>query len=122
MLRVAARMLGLAKSDLKIAKEQAAARALKQMLIYVLFMIAYVALTMRGLSDPGPYYMTDALRGQFTTVEMLNKHVPNFAKAWTDIATVEEWYTWLEGAFQHSAFSPNTFDGGVRHDRGLAAG
>jgi len=95
--------------------EGKAARALRDMLLYLIFMGFYVAVTMRGLNDTHRFYMTEAVRGQFLGVEMTENYVPNYAKTWEDISTVEEWYTWLDSAFKHTAFSPATFDGGVRH-------
>lgn len=51
------------------------------------------------------------IKGQFTTVEMLEEHSPTWGKNFEDVATVEEYWHWMLGAFSHTVFSPNTFDG-----------
>jgi len=114
---VKAKKQGLARWIPGSAKEaeNKAARALRDMLIYLIFMGFYIAVTMRGLNDTHAFYMTEAVRGQFIGVEMTDNYVPNFAKTWEGISSVEEWYTWLDSAFKHTVFSPATFDGGVRH-------
>jgi len=100
--------IGKLKDAIKAEEKNKAAVALKSMLIYIIFMCFYVQVTMRGLSDSGAFYMTESVKGQFTTVEMTENYVPNFAKTWEDISTVEEWYTWMDSAFKHAAFSVNT--------------
>jgi hypothetical protein len=47
---------------------------------------------------------------------MKEQYSPTFAKTFHDVATVEEYYHWLDSGFAHSAFSPNSFDGSVRRE------
>ena len=54
--------------------------------------------------------------GQFTGVEMQPKFSPTWGKNFMDVATAEEFYHWLQSAFLHTVFSPNTFDGPVRRE------
>eukprot|EP00936_MAST-01D_sp_MAST-1D-sp1_P001300 g1300.t1 len=102
----------------KSEDENKGRRAVREIVIYLLFMIFYVAATMGGLTSSETFYLTDAIREQFAGVEMHKWYAPTFPKTFRDVATVEEYYHWLDSAFKHSAFSPNTFDGGTRHTIG----
>ena len=47
---------------------------------------------------------------------MQPKFSPTWGKNFMDVATAEEFYHWLQSAFLHTVFSPNTFDGPVRRE------
>jgi hypothetical protein len=86
-------------------------RALREMLIYCCFMVAFTITTVRGLNDADVYKFGANIEGQLAGVEMLPEHSPTWGKNFNDISTVEEYYHWLQGPFVHTIFSPSTFDG-----------
>jgi hypothetical protein len=82
----------------------------KEGCIYFVFMLFYVPLTLRGLTNSDFYTFKSNFQGQIEGVEMLQEHSPTFAKVFQDISTVEEFYHWLQAGFLHTVFTPNTFD------------
>lgn len=94
---------------------------IQAIILYVVFIIVYIASTSDHLVPNDNYYFAASLRSQFIGVEMQEQFSPTFDKTFPDIATVEELYHWLQSGFFHSAFTPNTFDGPSR-DTGMAPG
>ena len=84
---------------------------MREILIYIVFMIFYSALTFRGLWDADIYAFGANIKGQLTGVEFNQEHSPTWGKTFNDIATAQEFYHWLYGPFAHTAFSQNTFVG-----------
>jgi hypothetical protein len=82
--------------------------------VYLTFIIFYVLSTSESFASHNCFYFVDALKSQFTGVEMREEFSPTFDKSFPDIATVEELLHWFQSGFQHSAFSPNTFDSSDR--------
>jgi hypothetical protein len=91
-------------------------KEIKEIVVYIFFMIFFTLSTTKGLTDGDFYYFGANLKEQLTGVEMRQEHSPVFDKTFTDVATVEEWYHWMQGALLHTVFTPNTFDA----DQGFA--
>jgi hypothetical protein len=88
--------------------------AIKAIVVYLVFMVLFTLDTATDLTDDRHFYFAENLKQQFIGVEMQQQFSPTWGKTFQDVATVEEYYHWLQSAFSHSAFSPNTFDGSVR--------
>jgi hypothetical protein len=86
-------------------------KEVKEIFIYILFMICFTMYTVRGTLDANVFYFGEQLKGQLFGVEMKAEHSPTFGKNFNDVATVEEWYHWMLGPMSHTAFLVNNFDG-----------
>ena len=84
---------------------------LKGVLIYFVFMFAFMLSTSRGLNNEDIYYLGANLKGQFTGNEFNVENVPNWAKTFEDINTVEDAHFWMLGPLLGSTWSASTFDG-----------
>ena len=86
-------------------------RRLRSLVVYLVFVAAYTYSTVTSISSEDIFWFQENLKGQFTTVEFLPEHSPTFGKAFTDVATVQEWNQWLLGPFLGTAYSTGTFGG-----------
>ena len=84
---------------------------LRSLVLYLVFVAAYTYSTVTPISSEDIFWFQENLKGQFTTVEFLPEHSPTFGKAFTDVATVQEWNQWLLGPFLGTAYSTGTFGG-----------
>jgi hypothetical protein len=83
---------------------------IREILIYLVFMVFFTLSSIRDLDNSNLYYFGKNLQDQFTKVEMDGAHSPVWAKAFVDVTTVEEFFHFLYGPVTHTAFSANTFD------------
>jgi hypothetical protein len=88
-------------------------KEIEGILIYLVFISVYIASTSNHF-DQNIFFFSNSLKSQFTGVEMQEQFSPTFDKSFEDVATVEEYYHWLQSGFFHSSFSPNTFDSSDR--------
>jgi hypothetical protein len=113
-----------ANGDGEISKEEfissKSSGAIQGILIYLVFISVYISSTANHFGH-NIFFFANSLKGQFTGVEMLEHFSPSFDKDFGDVATVEEYYHWLQSGFFHSAFNPNTFDSSDRR-AGMEAG
>jgi hypothetical protein len=86
------------------------AKSVRAFGVYLVFMAFFTLLTTRGLTDRSVFLMHEQLENQLTRVEFKPAHA-HVRKTFGDIATVQEFYQWLQGPFVDAAFSVQTFDG-----------
>jgi polycystin 1L2 len=85
--------------------------AIEEIVTYLIFMGFFTLATLRDLNDTDIYYFGHQLKSQLAKMEFNAEHSPSFGKTFEDLATVEEFYQWMQGPFLASVFSPHTFDG-----------
>jgi hypothetical protein len=104
------------KTNLSSAEKEVQRRrqAIKSIVIYIIFMGVYTAATLRDVVNDDRFYFSNTLKGQFTENEFSEEFSPTWGKSFNDIATVEEYYQWMQSAFTSTGFaSTSTFDGGA---------
>ena len=77
-------------------KQSRETNPVQEIVIYAIFMAFFTVSSLRGNFDADSFYFAENLRSQFG-VEFLEEHSPNTGKTFVDIATVEEWYQWMQG-------------------------
>ena len=85
--------------------------AIAEIVTYLAFMCFFTLSTLRGLNDTDFYYFGHQLKSLLAQMEFNAVHSPSFGKNFEDLATVEEFYQWMQGPLLWSVFSPHTFDG-----------
>jgi hypothetical protein len=68
--------------------------AIRNIVVYFLFMIVFGMDTASGLRDDRKFYFAENLKQQFIGVEMQQQFSPTWGKNFQDVATVEEYYHW----------------------------
>ena len=96
--------------------------SVRAIVVYLIFMIVFTIEIGADLQDDRLYYFAENLKQQFVGVEMRPEFSPVLPKTFLDVATVEEYYHWMQSAFVHSAFSPYTFDAGAATQNDIKAG
>jgi hypothetical protein len=86
-------------------------RILKSVCVYFLFMFFFMLQTSRQLDNEDIYYFGSNLKEQFMGNEFNVENVPNWAKTFEDVNTVEDAHFWMLGPLLGSVYSPSTFDG-----------
>lgn len=81
----------------QIKMEKEAGRAVREMCFFTMFALLFTFTTLLNRNDQEIYFFTEAVRNQLVAVEFPGDVVPNTAKTFEDVATVEELYQWLEG-------------------------
>jgi hypothetical protein len=89
---------------------EARMRKIRDIIIYLLFMVCFTMSSIRDLQNSDMYYFGRNLQDQFTGLEMDASHSPVWAKTFTDVTTVEEFFHFLYGPVTSTAFSANTFN------------
>jgi polycystin 1L2 len=85
--------------------------AIEEIVTYLVFMCFFTLATLRDLNDTDIYYFGHQLKAQLAKMEFNEAHSPTFGKTFEDLATVEEFYHWMQGPLLWSVFSSHTFDG-----------
>lgn len=94
----------------EVESRVAHSKEIKEIVLYIVFMFFFTIATTGGLFDTSNYIFGNVLKESLTGVEMQEQYSPSFAKTFNDVATVEEWYQWMESALLHTVYTPNTFD------------
>lgn len=81
------------------------------LLVYLVFLCVFSYYSMRDLTSDDSFYVAENLKEQLAGVEHRAHHSPTTGDTFRDVQTMEQLYFWLHGAFVHTVFSPNTFDG-----------
>ena len=72
-------------------------RKVKDIVLYGVFMVFFSYSSSSEWFNSDRWYYAHNVKEQFTGVEFLEHHSPTLGKTFEDIATVEEWYQWMQG-------------------------
>jgi hypothetical protein len=90
------------------AREQAA----KDVVVYIIFVLFFTADINRSLMDNDVFYFGRNIEGQFVQQELGQEFSPTWGKTFEDLATVEQFYQWLQGPFAGTLFTDGTREAG----------
>eukprot|EP00937_MAST-01D_sp_MAST-1D-sp2_P003490 g3490.t1 len=113
----------LSTSEVLFIQFGSKARIFQAMVVHVIFIIFFTALTLRDSFDDNIFFFGDKLREQYGGVEFSTEHSPSWGKAWEDVSTIEEFHEYLQGPFLAATFPPlaPARGFGVAADGGTAA-
>ena len=83
-------------------------QAVREIIVYIIFMVFFFASTTPDLmtrQGDAIFRFGDGLKDQLTGVEVHASHSPSFAKAYHDVATVQELYHWMMNPLSAVLFS-----------------
>jgi hypothetical protein len=93
------------------ATKKEKALGLREIVIYIAFILIFTLTNGKGLSSPTAFQFGDAVHNQVLRSEFLDSYAPNNPKTFFDIATVGELQQWMVGPLSAFLFSTGSFDG-----------
>eukprot|EP00937_MAST-01D_sp_MAST-1D-sp2_P002378 g2378.t1 len=93
---------------------QAVQLVLREIIVYMIFLVLFTAESARDLTDPDIYRFGSGIKEQITGESFLPRHSPTHKSSLEDVSTLLEVKRWLQGPLLTSVFSEASIDGDAR--------